>query len=170
MSHSIGFELPSDLVTLLDGGRLEDGIGRTILLLTTDEGDWPSVALLSVGEVVASTPSTVRLVLWPGTTATKNLSRSRRGTLALFGDGLATYIRIEAQRGDDLLVGGMQHAYFRATIEDILRDDVTYARMTSGVTFELPDAPRVLARWKVTVAAMLQEGGRVGPKQGPGPA
>jgi hypothetical protein len=158
MSRSIGSQLPSDLRTALDGERLDDRIGLTILLLTTDEGGWPCVALLSVGEVVAPTPSSVRLALWPGTTATRNLARSRKGTLALFGAGFATYVRIETERGDDLLVGGRHHAYFRATIADVLRDDVTYARMTSGVTFELPDAATVLARWKDTVAAMLAAG------------
>jgi hypothetical protein len=48
-------------------------------------------------------------------------------------------------------------AYFEPTIAEILRDEVGYARMTSGVTFELPDPPKVLARWRATVDAMLAE-------------
>jgi hypothetical protein len=155
MSRSIGNVLPDDLFALLDGGRLDERIGLTILLLTCGEDGWPSVALLSVGEVVAPTPTTIRLALWPGTTTTGNLARTGKGTLAVFGEGRADYIQVAAERRADLPAGGMDHAYFESTVADILRDEVRYARMTSGVTFELPDPPAVLARWRATVDAML---------------
>jgi hypothetical protein len=168
VSRSIGSELPDELRTALDGERLEDGIGLIIELLTADEDEWPSVALLSVGEVVAPSASTVRLALWPGTTATRNLTRSGKGTLALFEGGLATYIRVATERGDDIAVGGMHHATFEGAIVDILRDEVTYARMTRGLTFDLPDAPKVLARWQATVAALLGAESGDEPTEGPG--
>jgi hypothetical protein len=155
MSRSAGDQLPASIRASLDGGRLEERVGLTILALTADEASWPSAALLSVGEMVAPTPSTVRLALWPGTQTTRNLTRSSRGTLAFFGEGVATYVRIAARRGPNLRAGGMDHAYFEATVEEVLRDEVTYARMTSGITFELPDPGAILPRWRATVDALL---------------
>lgn len=157
MSRSIGNELPGDLLATLDGRRLDEHVGLTILLLTCGEDGWPSVALLSVGEVVAPTPTSIRLALWPGSATTANLARSGRGTLAIFGAGRADYIRVLADRREDRRVGSIHHACFESTITEILRDEVTYARMTSGVTFELPDPTTVLARWRATIDAMLAE-------------
>lgn len=159
MSSSIGNEWPAPLQRLLDGRALEMGIGETIILLTSDEAGWSSVALLSVGEVVAPSARTVRLALWPGTTTTANLTRSGRGVLAFFGAGYAYFVRFEAQRLDDLPAGGMNHAFFDGTIADVRHDAVTYAQMTSGLQFELPERDKVLDRWRATVEAMLAAGG-----------
>jgi hypothetical protein len=86
VSRSIGRELPRELFADLDGSHLDAKAGLTILLMTTDEAGWPCVALLSVGEVVAPTTMTIKLALWPGPTETRILSRTGRGTLAIFGD------------------------------------------------------------------------------------
>jgi hypothetical protein len=155
MSRSIGNRLPDDLRPLLDGRDLEAGIGATFQLLTVGPEGWVSVALLSVGEVASPAPDRIRLALWPGTTATRNLSAAPQATLAIFHAGDAYYVRLRARRGPDLSAGGMETACFGAAIEDVLHDRVTYARITSGVTFELPDPEPVLARWRATVEALL---------------
>jgi hypothetical protein len=169
MSRSIGRELPRELFADLDGSHLDAKVGLTILLITTDEAGWPCVALLSVGEVVARTTLTIRLALWPGTTATRNLSRTGRGTLAIFGDGRADYIRIDVERDDDGRAGGMAHAHFEGSIAEILRDEVTYARMTSGITFELGNPSTTVERWRATVAAMLADEPPSGERSNPEP-
>jgi hypothetical protein len=155
MSRSIGRELPAALGDLLAGRDLAAGIGATFQLLTVGPEGWVSVALLSVGEVVRVAPDRLRLALWPGTTATRNLGTGAQATLAVIHDGDAFYLRLRTRRGPDLSAGGMDNARFDAEIEEILHDRVTYARITSGVTFELPDPVAVLARWRATVDALL---------------
>ena len=70
-----GSDLPADLVDLLAGERLEDGVGLVIQVLTADDDGWPRSCLLSAGEVLATGPRRLRLALWTGTHSTANLTR-----------------------------------------------------------------------------------------------
>jgi hypothetical protein len=154
MSRSLGNRLPESVHRRLDGTDLEGDSGFTLSLVTVDESSYPRIALLSVGEVLALNESRLAMALWPGSTTTRSLSASGQGTLAVVADEVAYSIQVEVERQDDLPAGGMDHAFFMATIQDVLADEVTYARLTSGITFELPDRDRVLARWQATVDAM----------------
>ena len=146
MSRSIGHELPAALRPLLDGSDLANREGLTFLLLTNDESGWPQVAMLSVGEVVAVDPSTLRAALWLGSGTTRNLSRTGRGTLMLVADGNGYYVRVSARRGDDLDLGSDGRlAYF------VLRIEADYAALTSGVTFRLKQPDQVVPRWQHTI-------------------
>jgi hypothetical protein len=48
----------------------------------------------------------------------------------------------------------MDHATFDAMVGEVLSDEVSYARVETGITFSLPQRENVLARWRETVAAM----------------
>lgn len=154
MSRGIGSELPQDALVMLDGADVEDRIGATFQLLTVDEDGWPRVALLSVGEVLAISATLVRFALWPGSSTTANLTRSDRATLAFGVGDVAYYIRLRATRGPDLDVRGIGHAYFEASSEQALVDRVNYARLSSWVTFELPEPGPVVERWRATLDAL----------------
>jgi hypothetical protein len=152
MSRSIGHELPAVLQPLLDGSDLANRQGLTFLLLTNDESGWPQVAMLSVGEVVAVDPRTLRAALWLGSGTTRNLSRTGRGTLMLVADGNGYYVRVSARRGDDLDLGSEGRlAYFALQIEDVQEDSADYATLTSGVTFRLKQPEQVVPRWQHTI-------------------
>jgi hypothetical protein len=152
MSRSIGHELPAALRPLLDGSDLANREGLTFLLLTNDESGWPQVAMLSVGEVVAVDPTTLRAALWLGSGTTRNLSRTGRGTLMLVADGNGYYVRVSARRGDDLDLGSDGRlAYFVLQIEDVQEDSADYAALTSGVTFRLKQPDQVVPRWQHTI-------------------
>jgi hypothetical protein len=143
--------LPDGLVRLLGGDELEARVGLTIELLTVDPDGWPGVALLSAGEVLALDRSTVRLALWPDSRTTANLARTGQGLLTLVDDGAAFGIRLETGPLADL-PGPL--AAFHGHVATVRRDEVGYARLTSGITFELPDPPQVVARWRATIAAL----------------
>jgi hypothetical protein len=143
--------LPADVVALLDGSDLEARVGLTIELLTVAEDGWPGVALLSAGEVLAISDSDVRLALWPSSRTTANLTRTGRGVLAFVHAGAAFTVRVEARRAADL-PGPL--AAFAGRVAAVRRDEVGYARVTSGITFDLPDAPAVVARWRETIEAL----------------
>jgi hypothetical protein len=101
--------------------------------------------------VLAVSDSEVRLALWPDSRATANLTRTGQGVLAFVDDGAAFTVRVEASRGPDL-PGPV--AAFVGRVAGVRRDEVGYARLTSGITFDLPDAPSVLARWGETIEAL----------------
>jgi hypothetical protein len=155
MSRSIGSELPSELRGLFDGADLVSGEGLTILLLTSTQDGWPYQAMISVGELLAVDARRVKLALWPSSTATENLTRSGKATLTLVHQGIGYALRCLARRGADLEVEpGGPLAYFELQIEDILEDAVSYATLTSGVTYKLNEPEKVLPRWMATVAAL----------------
>jgi hypothetical protein len=155
MPTSLGSRLPETLQPLFSGSDLASGVGETFLLLTTGEDGWPHMAMLSVGELLLADPSTLRAALWLHSTATRNLTRERRGLLALVHHGAGYYLRCEAVRGPDLDLGeNGRLAYFELRLQDVLEDAVNYAVLTSGMTFALNNPEQVLARWQHTVDAM----------------
>lgn len=147
-------DLPAAMLGLLDGVRLERGVGFVLQLLTADEDGWPRSSLLSVGEVIATGTRTLRLALWPGTRSTATLTRTGRATLACVVDGTVYTARLSATRAPDIRIGDHELAVFDARVVDLRADTVSYARVTSGITFTLPDESRVLARWHEQVAAL----------------
>jgi hypothetical protein len=152
---SLGSRLPASLEPLFAGTDLASGVGLTFLLLTVDEDGWPRMAMLSVGEVLAAQPGVLRLALWLHSTATKNLTRAEQAVLSLVHAGAGYYIRGRARRGPDLDLGADGRlAYFELRIDDVLEDAVTYAELTSGMTFRLHQPEQVLPRWERTIAAL----------------
>lgn len=142
------------MVALLDGTDLQARVGLTLELITVDADGWPRVALLSAGEVLAATSSALALALWPGSRTTANLERSARGLLAFVHDGAAFRLGLQARRVDDLHVAGELRAAFDAPVVSVARDEVPYARLRDGITHELVDPARTLARWRATVEAL----------------
>ena len=155
MPTSLGGHLPPPLQQLFAGRDLASGVGLTFLLLTVDADGWPHLAMLSVGELLLDDDRTLRAGLWLHSTATRNLTRERRGVLALVHGGAGYYLRLRAQRGPDLDLGDDGRlAYFDLTVEDVLEDAVNYAELTSGMTFRLHHPEQVLRRWQRTVDAL----------------
>ncbi|MCA1646262.1 MAG: pyridoxamine 5'-phosphate oxidase family protein [Chloroflexi bacterium] len=155
MTRSLGDQLPDAVCELLNGADLARREGLTFLLLTTDEANWPHMAMLSVGEVVAMDERTLRAGLWLHSSSTKNLTRAGRGMLTLIVEGNGYYVRLEARRGPDLDLGADGRlAYFVMDVKEVQEDSTDYATLTSGVTFRLKQPEQVVPRWQLTVAAL----------------
>lgn len=159
MARSVGNEIPLAIRPLLSGDDLAARQGLTFLLLSvTDEG-WPHLAMLSVGELIASGPRELRLALWRNSTAARNLARAGRASLALVHAGAGYSLRLSTRQGPDIegpLSGRL--ASFGCTVEDALVDEAPYAELTSGVTYRLIDPADVLPRWQEAVAALSRAG------------
>ena len=161
MARSIGNEIPPAIVALLADDAFADWVGvnddwLTILVLSTTHDQWPHLAMVSLGEIVAVSGRALRLALWPSSTAATNLWREKRTTLTLVHDGAAYYLRCSARRGADLLLPGDvgQLACFGLRVEDVIEDVAPYATLTSGVNFRLNDVESTAARWRETRAAL----------------
>jgi hypothetical protein len=157
MSRLESTVLPPPVLALLDGRDLDGKVGETILLLTTGERGWPHVAMLSAGEVLAVAEDRVRLALWTGTETGDNLRRGARATLAVVLAGGGHYIEIALSSERPIEVDGSVHDRFDCTVERVLSDEVGYARLMSGITFELPDRAGVVARWQATVERLRED-------------
>jgi hypothetical protein len=144
--------LPPELRTVLDGTSLPDRKALVFELLTVAPSGWPHVALLSVGEVVALSAEMIGLALWPNSTTSENLRQSGRGVLQVYHDGAAYRVRLVVSPLADDAVAKL--AMFRANVEEVVRDAVSYARITSGPTIELVDDERAVARWQGQVDAV----------------
>ncbi|MGH9244362.1 MAG: pyridoxamine 5'-phosphate oxidase family protein [Acidimicrobiales bacterium] len=155
MSRIESRELPDGLLDLLSGHDLAGKVGETILLITVSESGWPHVAMLSAGEIVARSPAAMTMALWTGTETSENLRRGQ-ATLVIVRDGAGHYIEASVRSADVLDVDGRSLDRFECEVERVLSDRVGYARLTSGITFELPDEPAVVERWERTVEAMTR--------------
>ena len=155
MSRSLGNALPLGVVALLDGDGLASKSDLVFLLLTPDAAGYPRPAMLSVGEVLARGPSTLRLALYDSSSTTANLRRSGKLTLALAAQGKGYYVRAATRElavSDPDLAG---LAAFDATVEDVLEDGEPIAEVTSGFTMRLTaDAARTMAMWETTIRAL----------------
>lgn len=157
MTRSVGRQLPESVRRLLDGSQLAEREGLTFLLLTNDADNWPQVAMLSVGEVIATAPDVLHAALWLHSGTSKNLTRGGQATLVLIADGNGYYVRVRAERGKDLDLGvDGRLAYFVLKVEDIQEDSADYAKLTSGVTFKLMSPDQVVPRWQRTVDALKE--------------
>jgi len=155
VTRSLGNRLPDNVRQLLDGADLAHREGLTFLLLTNDEDNWPQVAMLSVGEVVAVAPDLLHIGLWLHSGTSKNLTRSGQATLVVIAEGNGYYVRVSASRGTDLDLGlEGRLAYFVLRIADVQEDSADYAKLTSGVTFKLKSPEQVVPRWQHTVDAL----------------
>jgi hypothetical protein len=129
-------------------------VGVTVLLLTTSTEDWPQVAMLSVGEVLAVDRRRLRLALWPGSGSTGNLARRGQATLMLVVGPDTYYVRVRSRRMPDLALSSGARACFETEVEEVLVDVVGYATVTSGISFQLNEPDRVLPAWREALAAL----------------
>ncbi len=129
-----------------------------MLLMTTTEDGWPHLAMLSVGEVVVTGDESLRLALWPGSTATRNVTPEGRATLAAVVDGTSYALRLAVRRTGEMetpLSGKL--AQYDAHIDGVSGDEAPYAVLESGVRFRLKDPAGTQARW-AELRAALREG------------
>ena len=148
MSRQLDPVVPPALRELLDSDDLAAAEGFTMLLVSVTPDGWPHMAMVSVGEVVVVSDDSLRLALWPGSTATQNLTPDGRATLAAVVDGTSYSVRLAVSRAGEVetpLAGRL--ARFEARVEGASADEAPYAVLESGVRFRLKDSPSVLARW-----------------------
>jgi len=144
-----------DIQHLLDGSDVGTKVGLTVLLVTVRPDGWPNLALLSAGEVVVTSPSEVRLALWPSSTTTSNLRLQPKCTLALVHNNAAHYVHcLAAAQPDLVLARGSVRSRFHLTVERHRVDVVGYATITSGITFELAHEQETVTSWQETVSLL----------------
>lgn len=144
-------ELPAPVRELLDGQDLGAKVGHTFLLVACEPDGWPRMAMLSVGEVLATSGREVRLALYPSSGTTAALTEAGKGLLIVVLDGTTYKIRVEATRVHDPGGGGESDALFVTSVTRVDEDRVGYATVEHGIMFSLTDEQAAVQRWVRTV-------------------
>jgi len=140
-------EWPPELRALFDGTLTLTGAGGgfTASLCAVDGAHRVRTALLSAGELLAPDARTLAFALWPTSRTAQAVMATGRATLAFVFDGAFYQVQLDARR---VPLNDVPLACFVATIESGEMQRVGYARLTSGITFELTDGQTALARWR----------------------
>jgi Pyridoxamine 5'-phosphate oxidase len=156
MSRLLGASLPSELVRRLDGSDLERYSSLAIPVATTDGEGWPHVALLSYSEVIAVSPSLLRVAIGSSSTTAGNLRRTGQVTIVVVDTGLVQYVKGSARERKPALDAAPSNAMFDVAVRAVL-DDIADpqreggARVLGGITVAADDA------WRRSRAAVLDE-------------
>lgn len=142
--------LPGELRDALDGRSLAATVGRTILVTAAEPEGVPRQALLSYGEVVATSPTELHLALYPASRTTQAIETAGRCLLTLVHEATVYKISVDTERlpVEDRL------AVFVATVREADADTVPYAVVRHGIEYDLLDPGPVLARWERQVAML----------------
>jgi hypothetical protein len=153
IQHGVFDEWPPALRALFDGTSIETKTGFTASLLAADADDGGiRTSLLSVGELFAPDMRTLCLSMWPQSRTARALSKTGRATLTFVFD--AAFFQVQLQVRSARSTGAEPLAYFIATIATGEWQRVSYARLTSGIEFELEGGEAVLERWRAQVEAL----------------
>jgi hypothetical protein len=143
-------EWAPELRALFDGTELAAKAGFTASLVTVDAEGCPHTSLLSAGELYAPDSHALLFLLWPTARAARALREQAaqgraRATLAFVYDAAFFQVRLTV----DALPDDGELACFDASIETVQAQRVAYAKLTSGIAFELeaPSSDAVLSRW-----------------------
>lgn len=122
-------------------------------LLTVDEDGWPHVAWLGPAELLPLHDGKVAIAVWSSSTTRRNLERGR-AVLQIVVDGSVYRLRLDLEPLGPMNEGGGGLTAFVATVVEVVKDAVNYAKVLSGLTYTLNDPERVLERWQLEVSRL----------------
>ena len=149
VSRHTGDRFDERLYHRLSGEDLAARAGEAILVATTDTQGRPHPALLAYGEIVALSPTVLRLAVRGDSATARNLEDRGALTLCLIDADGAAYVKARARplsSAASLEAQGL--VAFEAHVEDVLVDAPTAgekARLASGIQFTAED-PEAQAR------------------------
>ncbi|WP_055108280.1 hypothetical protein [Paenibacillus ihumii] len=149
--HNDAAALSPHLYSLLSGKNLPDKQHEAFMLLTVTEQNWPHTAMISAGEIVAVSRTTLRLGLWENTVTARNIVRTGQAMLVAVSAQTACYVRMSLKRLPDLAEAKHPRTRFEAIVAECREDKAKYADIISGVQIRLKEPEMVMERWKETI-------------------
>jgi hypothetical protein len=155
MSKNLGATLPQDLLDFLSATEPGEKFKQVILFSTTDEDGWPRHGLLSPHEVLAKDSERLLLLLYSNSNSTANLQREGKIALVVVNPTMSYYVFCTA-RPLSPLADAPSETLFELTVERVLEDSLTTAKILTGITFEGYD-PGMTQENRKTVFQQLVE-------------
>ena len=146
-------EIPSAILSFLDGNNLPSKPTTAIRLSTVNEEGWSHASLLSVGEVLALPNARIRFAISPRSSTTANLLRDGRVTMVVPFEKGVCEMRMRSQQ-INREIEGVPLTFFEAHVESIRHLVAAYADVVSGETFSLHEPQAVFERWDRQIAAL----------------
>jgi len=133
-----------------DGHDLDSKLRSGAILATTDADDWPHLAYLSAGEVLAHNSSSLSLALWPASRTTANIGRNGGAVLHVACSGQVYELRLAAVRRPSR----SRLAIFDVRILETVPHHAPYATVCGLIDYDLHDPAETLQRWKLQIAEL----------------
>jgi hypothetical protein len=154
MSATVGTVVPDQLARLFDGTDLAAKLGLGFLMVTVDPDGRPRPCLLSCGEVLVTSPTTVRLAVWAGTGTARNLSHGSTVLFCFIAEGTVCYLRGWSRPLGVAPALGLECV--ELLVESVQTDSHDGLPVTGGVSFAVaePDPDSLLASWAAQLAAL----------------
>jgi hypothetical protein len=160
LDHEVFDEWPDVVRALFDGASLASKTGFTASLLTVDANGHVRTSLLGVGELYAPDSRTLSVALWPASRAAGVLANSGRGTLTFVCEDAFYQVQLGFERAQPPAGDTSGLAYFCGSIDTGETQRVRYARLTSGITYQLEgEEGAVLERWGLQIEHLKQLAG-----------
>ena len=163
LEQNVFDEWPDAVRALFDGSLLASKAGFTASLLSVDTNGHVRTSLLGVGELYAPDSRTLCFALWPQARAARAIVQSGRAALSFVCDAAFYQVQLlvtplAGTAGDD---SGL--IYLTGSIDTAEAQSVRYARLTSGITFELEgEGSAVLDRWERQIEHLKQAAAAAG--------
>jgi hypothetical protein len=165
LEQNVFDEWPDALRALFDGTALASKIGFTASLVTADAHGYLRTSLLGIGELYAPDSRRLCLALWPKARAARALAENRRAALTFVFDDAFYQLQMVFEPlpvADDERDASGGLVCFSGSIDAGDAQRVSYARLTSGIMFELAAGKdATLERWTQQVEYLKKAAGRV---------
>ncbi len=161
MSRDLGGEMPEVVRARLDGRDVRAFMGRAHLVVTVDAQGCPHPAMLSHGELLATSPREIRVATYKSSGTANNMRRSGHFTLCFVDAGMACYVKGRAEELPPM-ADFPKLARVRVAVEQVLEDysqaDIEGdARILGGITFTAGAATEQwLQDWERLLKALPQ--------------
>jgi hypothetical protein len=150
-------EWPDAVRTLFDGSSLASKTGFTASLLTVDANGHVRTSLLGVGELYAPDSRSLCVALWPQARAARVIAQNGRAALTFVCDEAFYQVQLRLTPLAGLTGDDSGLVYVIGSIDTGEAQSVRYARLTSGITFELEgEGEAVLDRWERQIEHLKQ--------------
>ncbi|WP_144112058.1 hypothetical protein [Paraburkholderia sp. BCC1886] len=160
LDQNVFDEWPAPVRALLDGSSLAGKLGFTASLLTVDAEGRIRTSLLGVGELYAPDSRTLCIALWPNARAARAIAGSGRAALSFVCEAAFYQVQLQVVPLADVEGDESGLIYLSGSIDTGEAQSVPYARLTSGITFELEGekgaGEAVLDRWERQIEHLKQ--------------
>jgi hypothetical protein len=168
LENSVFDEWPTELRAAFDGMSLAAKAGFTASLVTADVNGHIRTSLLSAGELYAPDSRTLCFALWPQSRAARALGARGHAALTFVHEGAFYQLQLNVLRLPDMGDAAGLLACFAGSIDTGETQKVGYARLTSGITFELEgEREAVLGRWERQIEHLREAASRAANDQRP---
>jgi hypothetical protein len=157
LEQNVFDEWPDAVRALFDGSSLASKTGFTASLLSVDSNGHVRTSLLGVGELYAPDSRTLCIALWPQARATRAIAQSGRAALTFVCDEAFYQVQLLMTPLASVAGDASGLIYLHGSIDTADAQSVRYARLTSGITFELEgEGEAVLDRWEQQIEHLKQ--------------